>query len=75
MESDWFKSFLDQMPVAIAISELKPAEKVVFVNAEFERLTGLGPDLLVGGSWDRVRGEAAAANAAPLAEALVDQRD
>ena len=47
----------------------------MFVNAEFERLTGLGPDLLVGGSWDRVRGEAAAANAAPLAEALVDQRD
>jgi len=75
LERDWFKSFLDQISVAIAISELEPPEKVVFVNAEFERLTGQGPDLLVGGSWDRMRGEAAAANAAPLAEAVVDEKD
>ncbi len=75
LEHDWFKSFLDQISVAIAISELKPAEKVVFVNAEFERLTGQGPDLLVGGSWDQVRGEAALAGAAPLAEAVVREQD
>lgn len=75
LERDWFKSFLDQISVAIAISELTPTEKVVFVNAEFERLTGQGPDLLVGGSWDQLRGEAAAADAPPLAEAVVDDRD
>jgi len=75
LEHDWFKAFLDQISVAIAISELEPAEKVVFVNAEFERLAGHGPDLLAGGSWDRVRGEAAAADAAPLAEAVVKEQD
>ena len=75
LERDWFKSFLDQISVAIAISELKPSEKVVFVNAEFERLTGHGPDRLVGGTWDRVRGDAAEADAAPLAEAVVKQQD
>ena len=75
LEHDWFKSFLDQISVAIAISELKPAEKVVFVNAEFERLTGQGPDLLVGGSWDRLGGEASAAGAAPLAEVVVEEQD
>jgi two-component sensor histidine kinase len=75
LESDWFKSFLDQISVAIAISELGPAEKLVFINAEFERLTGQGPDLLVGGSWDRVQGEAAAPDAAPLAEAVVGDKD
>jgi two-component sensor histidine kinase len=75
LERDWFKSFLDQMPVAIAIAELEPAEKLVFVNAEFERLTGQGPDRLVGGSWDRLRGEAVAADAVPLAEAVVDDKD
>jgi two-component sensor histidine kinase len=75
LERDWFKAFLDQIPVAIAISELNPAEKVVFANAEFERLTGLGPDLLSGGLWDQVRGEAALAGAAPLAEAVVREQD
>ena len=75
LERDWFKSFLDQISVAIAISELGPAEKVVFINAEFERLTGQGPDLLVGSSWDRVQGEAAAADAPPLAEAVVGDKD
>ncbi len=75
LEHDWFKSFLDQISVAIAISELEPAEKVVFVNAEFERLTGQRPDLLVGGSWDRVPGKAAAGDAAPLAEAVIDEQD
>ena len=75
LERDWFKSFLHQMPVAIAISELQPAEELVFVNAEFERLTGQGSDLLVGGSWERVLGEAAAADAAPLAEAVISEQD
>lgn len=75
LESDWFKSFLDQISVAIAISELKPAEKVVFVNAEFERLTGQGSDIMVGGSWDRVHGEAAKADAPSLADIVVEKQD
>jgi len=38
--SEQFKSFLDHVPVAIAVSELSPSERIVYVNQEFERLSG-----------------------------------
>ena len=38
LESDRFKQFLDQVPIAVAVAELRPAEKVVYANLEFERL-------------------------------------
>jgi PAS domain-containing protein len=41
LESDQFKKFLDQMPIAIAVSELSGKERVVYANPEFERLSGL----------------------------------
>ena len=76
LESDWFKQFVDQIPVAIAISELSPKESVVFVNVEFERVTGKELSFLVGEGWTRVGG-----NAAPpqeprsLGQAVVDEQD
>src|SRR4051812_9895387 len=35
LDSDQFKLFLDQVPVAIAVSELSPHERVVYANREF----------------------------------------
>jgi PAS domain S-box-containing protein len=40
LESDRFKQFLDHVPFAVAVSELHPSERIVYVNLEFERLTG-----------------------------------
>ena len=40
LESDRFKQFLDHVPVAIAVSELRPSEAITYCNFEFERLTG-----------------------------------
>ena len=40
LESDQFKQFLDRVPIAIAVSELSPAERLVYANIEFENLTG-----------------------------------
>jgi two-component sensor histidine kinase len=76
LESDWFKQFLDQLPVAIAISELTPAEPVVFVNAECARLTGRDQAALLGKSWESFPGKALAPDdARDLSRAVVDERD
>ncbi len=41
-ESERFRYFLDQIPVAIAVSEIKKkAERIVYVNPIFEKLCGL----------------------------------
>ena len=56
LESDRFKQFLDQMPVAIAVSELQPSERIIYANDAFERLTGQAISGIVGGPWDRLKG-------------------
>ncbi len=62
LESDWFKQFLDHVPVAIAVSELHPSEKITYANLEFERLTGHPAASVNGKSWRVLPGVAAAAN-------------
>ena len=38
LESEQFKRFLDQIPIAIIVSELKGQERIVYANPEFEKL-------------------------------------
>jgi two-component sensor histidine kinase len=77
LESDQFKLFLDQVPVAIAVSELNPSERVVYANLEFERLTGQANVEIVGSQWDRLPGQALTPSAAgrALGEAVAEERD
>src|SRR5687767_13046937 len=56
LESDRFKQFLDHVPVAIAVSELRAPECVVYANLEFERLSGMGSAEIVGQGWDSLPG-------------------
>jgi len=61
LESDRFKRFLDHVPIAIAVSETGPEERVIYVNLEFERLCGMPAAEVVSQSWDvlaHVDGEA-----------------
>jgi two-component sensor histidine kinase len=58
--SDHFKQFLDHLPVAIAVSELRDPECVVYANREFERLTGRSSTQIVGNGWASLPGHAAA---------------
>jgi two-component sensor histidine kinase len=51
LESDRFKQFLDHIPIAIAVAELKPAEQIVYANIEFERLTGRCASDVFGKDW------------------------
>ena len=43
LESEQFRRFLDQVPIAIVVADIKGAERVVYANPEFERLSGQGP--------------------------------
>ena len=52
LESDRFKQFLDEMPIAIVVAELAPAERIVYANLEFERLSSLSVDAVTGKGWD-----------------------
>jgi two-component sensor histidine kinase len=74
LESDRFKQFLDQIPVAIAVSELGPIEKVVYANLEFERLSGRLNTTVLGAGWESLPGEAARGSL-PLGEAITQGSD
>nr|QQZ49982.1 PAS domain S-box protein [Phenylobacterium glaciei] len=76
LDSDQFKQFLDQVPVAIAVAELKPNEHIIYANLEFERLTGETADKIVGVAWDQLPGVASGADdARALGLVITDERD
>jgi PAS domain S-box-containing protein len=56
LESKQFRRFLDQVPIAIALSEMGKEEFIVYVNPEFERISSLGAAALEGQSWNALRG-------------------
>lgn len=58
LESDRFRQFLDHVPVAIAVSELRPSESITYCNLEFERLTGLAAADIEGKDWSTLPGVA-----------------
>ena len=79
LESDRFKQFLDQIPIAVAVSELRPTEKVVYANLEFERLSGQLNATVLGAGWESLPGEASNGSAVlestSLGEAITQGRD
>jgi two-component sensor histidine kinase len=76
LESDRFKQFLDQVPVAIAVSELNPSEHVVYANVEFKRLMGQPDAAIIGLGWDQLPGEATdSEHPRRLGDAVSDERD
>jgi two-component sensor histidine kinase len=76
LESDHFKQFLDQVPIAVAVSKLNPSEMVVYANLEFERLSGQLNTTVLGNGWRSLPGEAAAEQAPlSLGEAITEGRD
>ena len=56
LESERFKTFLDHVPIAIAVSELLDPEVIVYANPEFERVSGLGVSALERKYWDVLDG-------------------
>lgn len=74
LESDRFRQFLDQVPIAIAVADLRPDERICYANVEFERLTGLAAADLEGAPWSALPG-VATRDGRPLARAVVEEAD
>ncbi|HEY1926157.1 MAG TPA: histidine kinase dimerization/phosphoacceptor domain -containing protein [Caulobacteraceae bacterium] len=75
LQGQRFKDILDAAPVAVAVSELRPAERIVYVNDEFERLTGLAASSLQDGSWEQVPGLSTEESHETLGATAVERRD
>lgn len=75
LASDRFKQFLDHVPVAIAVAELRPHERITYANFEFERLTGETAGEIVGKAWNALPGHTMAPDGRPLSEAIVANDD
>jgi PAS domain S-box-containing protein len=55
LESEQFRRFLDQVPLAIIVSRMDAKERIVYVNPEFERVSGLIAANLEGKPWSVLR--------------------
>lgn len=76
LEQDRFKQFLDQIPIAVAVSELGPVERVVYANHQFERLSGQLNTAVLGKGWQGLSGAVLSADpAVSLGQAIVDGGD
>lgn len=52
LDSNQFRRFLDQVHIAVAVSDLKQTEAIVYVNPAFEQLSGQSGPAILGHSWD-----------------------
>jgi PAS domain S-box-containing protein len=59
LDNEQFRTFLNQVPIAIAASRLDGRERIIFANPAFERLTGLSAAELANRDWDVLVAEAA----------------
>jgi two-component sensor histidine kinase len=76
LESDRFKRFLDHIPFAVVVAELKPHECIVYANIEFERLTGKSAAGVEGGAWDCLNHcVSAVESGSTLGDAVLEQED
>ena len=76
LESERFKTFLDNVPIAIAVSELRDPEVIVYANPEFERVAGLRVAALERRHWDVLEGEAVdEPDGLPLVAAILQRSD
>jgi two-component sensor histidine kinase len=75
LESDQFKQFLDHIPFAIAVSELRPSDCIVYANIEFERLTGQAAAEFQGKSWEALPVGIAAVDGRELSQAIVESQE
>jgi PAS domain S-box-containing protein len=76
LESDRFKQFLDHIPFAVAVSELRPSERIIYANIEFERLTGRPAAEIHGMRWSSLlKSVTAKDDGRALSEAITDDEE
>src|SRR4051794_11831774 len=76
LDSEQFKKFLDQVPIAIAVSDLTGEERIVYANPEFQKLSGLAFAQLGRRGWSALSGESLGGdNDRQLIDAIVEDTD
>ncbi len=75
LESEQFRKFLDQIPIAIAVSEMMSRERIVYANPEFEKLSGQTAAELEGKPWSVLRGQSQGDAKQELGLAIVESSD
>lgn len=58
LESEQFRRFIDQIPIAIIVAQMKRGEHIVYANPEFEKLTGQSSAVVEGKPWSVLEGAA-----------------
>lgn len=75
LESDRFKQFLDHIPFAVAVSELKAPETITYVNLGFERLIDEPARDIIGQTWGVLPGMTAEPGVQLALSTAVIERD
>ena len=76
LESEPFRRFLDQVPIAIIISRMLDPERIVYANPEFEKLSGQTASQILGQAWSALKGESHVDSPArQLGEAIAESSD
>jgi PAS domain S-box-containing protein len=76
LESEQFRHFLDQVPIAIVVSEMKGRERISYANPEFEKLSGQLAAEVEGKPWSVLHGQGGGENnERRLGAAVVDLND
>ena len=56
LESEQFRHFLDQIPIAIVVAEIRGDERITYSNPEFEKISGQSAAEIDGKDWSALRG-------------------
>src|SRR5690242_13353555 len=76
LESEPFRRFLDQIPIAIAVADLKGDERIVYANPTFENLTGRQAAEIEGKPWSVIGGASTGSEPArSLSDAIAEAGD
>jgi two-component sensor histidine kinase len=75
LESNQFRRFLDKIPIAIALSDLSGAERIVYVNPDLEQVCAVTAAEVKGKLWDVLHGIDSQNSERQLSDALVEDGD
>ena len=76
LESEQFRRFLDQVPIAIIVSQMGANERIVYANPEFERVSGEITAALEGKPWSVLQSRSAdPASSLALGRAIAEGSD
>lgn len=73
LESEPFRRFLDRVPIAIVVAEVKDGERIAYANPEFETLSGQPVSEVKGRTWSVLHGHGM--DGRQLGAAVVDSSD